>query len=46
MNNFDELVAAVLAIFPDAEIGEENGEIVIATGITRKDDNTLEVVSF
>lgn len=38
---YDELMNTVLSIFPDAEIGEENGEIVIATGLVRGENNEL-----
>lgn len=29
---FNQMLALVLQIFPDAEVGEEGGEIVIYTG--------------
>ena len=35
---FDEIMRAVLAIFPDAEVMEdEDGQIIIATGIQAED---------
>lgn len=30
---FDEMMGRVLEIFPDAEVDERDGEIIIATGL-------------
>lgn len=41
---YDELMVQVLAILPDAILEEDrNGEIVIATGLTERDGELVEL---
>ena len=37
---FDEMVAKVLPIFPNAEFSEVSGEVIVSTGM-RLDNDTL-----
>lgn len=43
---FDKLMGEVFKLFPDAIIDEdEDGEIVISTGLTHEGDNIVEMPS-
>ena len=43
MKTFDDLMRAVLAILPSAQLDEDNyGQIIIYTDLTEKSDGTLE----
>lgn len=46
MSTFDDLMAKVLAIFPDAMVQEDrlSGEIVIYTGVRELENGSLESV--
>lgn len=37
----NELIGKVLELFPDAIVDEQDGEIVIATGMTETEDGTI-----